>query len=112
MIEQVLADAAERANTLRLEGHPVQALAIERVLDQVRAAAAEYLTWLSEPEAMAYTGRSAQWLRAHFGQWYARGLARWDSTGRARQYRRCVLRHRGNPEATRADGQRAAKGAA
>ena len=107
-IEQVLADARERVATLRYEGHPIQAASVARVVDDVTEALHEYLTTLSESEAMLYTGRKEDYLRARFGAWEARGLAMWDASGRHRRFRRCVLEHRGNAEAARAAGERAA----
>lgn len=108
VIEQVLADAAERATMLRMEGHPIQAGAIERVLAEVRAALPEYLEWLPESAACLYTGRSPEYLRARFGRWQARGLA--EFRGRVRYFRRCALEHRGNADAIREAGRRAARG--
>ena len=107
-LEDVLADAAERATMLRIEGHPVQASAIERVTADTRSALSEYLTWLSESEAELYTGRRQDYLRARFARWQERGLAEWR--GKVRYFRRCVLEHRGNADAAKAAGQRAARG--
>ena len=107
-VEQVLADARERVTALRFEGHPIQAASVARVVEDVAAALTEYLTTLSEAEAMLYTGRKADYLRALFAAWEARGLAMWDEPRRQRRFRRCVLEHRGNAEAARAAGERAA----
>lgn len=106
-IEEILANAAERATMLRSEGHPVQAQSIERITSEVRAALGEFLTWVSEPDAITYTGRSVEYLRGRFGAWKERGLAEWR--GPVRFYRRAVLEHRGNVEAMKARGERAAR---
>lgn len=107
-IEQVLADAAERATMLRVEGHPVQAQSIERLAAEVRAALSEFLDWMPESAAALYTGRSPQYLRERFGRWSERGLA--EFRGTERYYRRCALEHRGNADAAREAGRRVARG--
>lgn len=107
-VEQVLADALERAALLRSEGHPIQAATIERVVAEVKAALPEFSTWVSETDAMLFTGRKADYLRARFPFWEQRGLAAFH--GRIRFFRRCVLEHRGNPEAVRGAGRRAIAG--
>ena len=107
-IEQVIADTRERANALRIEGHPVQAASVDRAVTEITHCLSEYLDILTESEAMLYTGRKADYLRARFAAWEARGLAMWDERGRGRRYRRCALEHRGNADAARAAGMRAA----
>jgi hypothetical protein len=109
-IEDVLANAAERTTMLRSEGHPVEAASIERVTEEVRTALGEYLTWLSESDAVLYTNRSAEYLRSRFPALEERGLARW--VGRQRYFRRCALEHRGNADAARQAGRRAGRGEA
>ena len=110
MIEDVLANVAERITMLRVEGHPVQAASLDRAVAEMRAELPEYLTWLSEAEAMTYTGRKADYLRARFAGWKAREMAEWK--GKMRYFRRCVLEHRGNTDAARAAGMRAGRGSA
>jgi hypothetical protein len=107
-LEEVLAEAEADAKVLRQHGHHDQARAMEGLVQKVRAAASEYLDWLSESNARFYTGRSERWLRAHFTAWEQRGLARIHH--HRRQYRRLALEHRGNAEAEFAAGQRAARG--
>ena len=110
-LEQALAEWRERANALRATGHGHDAELIDHVLDDVRRAepVPELLTWLSEADALVYEGRiTADGLRARFAELEARGLARWDPRQRKRWYARIALRHRGNTDAARAAGQRAA----
>ena len=109
-LNQVLTDAREQAQVLRYHGHQAQARVLEEFADRVAESAAEFLVWVSEPEAQLYTGRSVEYLRGRFAGWEARGLARREK--RQRYYRRIILEHRGNAEAARAAGQRAARGAA
>jgi hypothetical protein len=110
MIEDVMADLREHVTHLRLGGHALQATTLEQALDRITEALPEYLSWLSETEAQGYTGRTAEYLRARFGRWESREMARW--VGRTRWYRRCVLEHRGNVAAAREAGRRAAREAA
>jgi hypothetical protein len=106
--EDVLADAAERVTHLKLEGHPVQAASLERLTDEVRSSLREFTTWLDEKAAKLYSNRSAEYLRIRFPAWQARGLAEWR--GKVRYYRQCCLEHRGNADAARQAGRRAARG--
>lgn len=109
--EEVIANLHERVTMLRAEGHPIQAQSMARAIEELVATLPEYLTWLTEGEAVLYTGRSVQYLRARFGAWAARGMARWDpARPRIRQFRRCVLEHRGNADAARELGRRVARG--
>ena len=109
-LDQVLTDAKEQAAILRFHGHHDQAKALETLVSRVASSAAEYLAWLTEPEAILYSGRTVEWLRGRFSGWEARGLARYEH--RRRHYRRIILEHRGNADAARAAGERAGRGAA
>jgi hypothetical protein len=77
------------------------------ILAGLRDSLTEYSDLLSEADAVAYSGRAAQWLRARFLRWESRGLA--QRVGRIRYYRRCVLEHRGNPFAAREAGKLAVR---
>jgi len=112
-LEQVLAEWREQANAARLQGRPRDGRLIDKVVDTVSGSMVEYLTWLSESDAMLYEGRATpDGLRSRFTELEARGLAKWDERQRRRYYRRIALRHRGCPEAAREAGRRAAKGVA
>ena len=56
-LEQVLADWRERASALTVTGHKHDADLVEKVLDDVVSTLPEYLSWLTEGEAMMYEGR-------------------------------------------------------
>ncbi len=68
----------------------------------------EFMDWMPESAAVLYTDRSREYLRARFARLAERGLAEWR--GRVRYFRRCALEHRGNADAARQEGRRAAKG--
>ena len=107
ILEEVLARWRQQVSTL-VAGCPKRARQIERICDEVTAAAGEYLVWLSEDEAMLYEGRrTPDGLRTRFAELEARGLAKF--LDRKRYYRRTALRHRGNAEAAREWGRRAGR---
>jgi hypothetical protein len=108
-LEQVLADAREEANVLRVHSHRAQAESIDKVCAAVATMMADYLTWLNEADAELYTGLKTPALRARFASLQQRGLAKWDHERRQRMYRRVALEHRGNNEAAREAGRRAAQ---
>lgn len=94
-LEHVLADEREQAEVLRRNNHAHDAILIERVCDRVEEATADFLTWLSEPNAQLRSGRSAAWLRSQFPEWEASGHAR--TRNGKREYRRIIVpqrRHR------------------
>lgn len=95
-LERVLQRASEDARVLKEHGHTDQAASIERVVAGVRIAAHDYLTWLSEADAVAHSRRSVDWLRARRNVWEEDGLA--EKRGRHWFYRLIVLpKARRNP---------------
>ena len=106
-LDTLLADARQEVTVLRSNGNKLQAKTLERFADKVAEVMADYLTWLSEDRATLYSGLKVPALRARFPSLEARGLAKWDESGRRRLYRRQGLEHRGNAEAAREEGRRA-----
>lgn len=84
-LEDVLADERGQAAVLRHNGHGAEAEKIERVCERVARAMAEYLTWLSEDDAMLRSGKPAAFFRRQFPEWEAVGDAK--KVGRRRYYR-------------------------
>jgi hypothetical protein len=74
-LESVLRRVSAEALVLHQHGYIAHADSLARVVAGVRAAAREYLTWISEEEAVAYSGRSVVWLRAHRKLWEQDGVA-------------------------------------
>lgn len=103
-LEQVLADAREEAAILRRNGHVHQAASIERLAEQVQAAGALYLEWLSERAATIRSGKGVDFFRTRFEQWARDGLARLD--GRSRSYRGVVVPRRMLGSLVRAEAAR------
>lgn len=88
-LEQVLTRALTEAAVLRANGHAEQATSIERVCEAVRGAAALWLTWLSERDAIQQSGKGVDFFRSRFSAWQRDGLA--EMRGRVRHYRACVV---------------------
>jgi hypothetical protein len=109
-LEQVLADWASKAAVLRSTHHGHDAELIDQVCRDVRDAAEDFLTWLSEPEAVLHSNHTVSWLRARFPTWEAQGLAERD--GRRRRYRLIALPRRQNLDRARDQARLAVRGAA
>lgn len=105
-LEVVLADWAERAGAADYLGHARDAELIRRILADVREAARDFLTWLSESEASMRSGWSVRRLRARFSDWEHQGHAR--KQGRERQYRAIIVPRRADPVAAYQAGLKAA----
>jgi len=106
-LEEVLADWSEQANVLRKRKHAAEADSIDEILGDVRAAAEDHLTWLSEREAMLRSGHSASWLRSRFSEWLGQGHARRERN--TRYYRAVVIPQRTHPSAAAESGRHAAE---
>lgn len=88
-LEQILAETRSDANALRRCGDRRLADVMETICGNVEASAADWLTWLSETEALSRSGKSLDYLRARRDQWAVDGLARKD--GRRWFYRRAIV---------------------
>jgi hypothetical protein len=103
-LERVLADFREEAAVLRRRGHSVQADTIESVCTAVGESAIDFVTWISEAEAMMRSGRGADYFKARRQLWAEDGLA--EQRGRTWYYRRCVVERRKLASITRAEARR------
>jgi len=106
-LEQVLADAREDANRLRLHGHREQAESLSRLCDAVAKAAEDYLQWLSEAEACLRSGWSKKSILRRFHALEREGLAR--RKGRHREYRAIAIAADANLIMARHAGREAAR---
>ena len=106
-LAQVVTDWHGDAAVLRRHGQTAMADQLERCAADVRDAAEEWMTWLSETDAMLRTQRSREWMRAHFAAWEREGHAR--LAGRIRQYRAAVMPRRYSLSGARQAGAEAAK---
>lgn len=106
-LRQFLADQRGEAQVLRRNGHTRDADRIDRICDGVVLHAEDYITPLSEADAMLWSGKSLAWLRARFSELERDGHAYHDDQGRRFYYQHGVPR-RANPVAARREGQRSA----
>jgi hypothetical protein len=105
--EEAMAEAWGEVSLMRRYGSAAAADKWGALLGNIRDSLPEYSDYLTETEATTYSGRTAEWLRARYLQWEARGMAK--RVGRLRHYRRCVLEHRGNLIAAKEAGRLAVK---
>ena len=103
-LETVLADWREKASVLRGVKHTHDAELIDAICDEVARSAEDYLRFVSEPDAMLRSGKSADWLRARFSEWEQQGHA--EMRKRVRYYRAVVVPRRPDLEAARAMGRK------
>ncbi len=88
-LEQVVADWREDAQVLRKRGVEREADMMDKLADECALAAHEYITFVSEDDAMLRSERSRNWLRSRFPLWEQQGHARRE--GRTRWYRMLVV---------------------
>jgi hypothetical protein len=91
-LESVFDKYATEARVLEQHGHAEQARTIISLIDDIRVAAADYLTWLSESDAALRSNHAPAWLRAKFAAWSREGNARIHRG--QRQYRKVVVPQR------------------
>ncbi|MCO4101088.1 MAG: hypothetical protein HEQ38_17175 [Gemmatimonas sp.] len=107
-LQHVLSAWREDAAVLRRAGHTSEAALRERMADEVAHAAHDYLTWLSETDAMLQSGRSREWLRSRFPEWERAGHAKSAARG-VRQYRAMIVPRRAAVQEAAAAGREAAR---
>lgn len=109
-LEQVLADERGDAAVLRRRGHAKEAELIERICDRVADAAVDFITFISESDAMLRSGKGVDYFKSRFGSWEREGLARRSPTDRRkRQYLRAIVPRRQNLDAIRKDAEETAQ---
>lgn len=106
-LAQVLADAREEAQVLRRAGNPGQADYVDALISRVRDAAEDFITWLSEADAVLKSGLSERTLRRRFRDCLDCGTARYGAKG-GREYLAAVIPSRPDLNAARARGRRVA----
>lgn len=89
---EILADAREKAATLRTFGHPQTADALDAVLDSIATCppVRELLTEHDEKGAVLLSGKPVGYFKARFAGWAERGLARAGKRGQ-RYYSEVVI---------------------
>lgn len=95
------------AAVLRRAGHETEAVMCERMAGEVEASAEEWVTFVTEADAMLRSGRSAAWHRGRFAEWERDGHARIRS--KLRYYRLAIIPRRYDITDARAAGAAAAR---
>ena len=99
----IVASAREDVQLLKRMGNAQQAAYIEQLLDQIRDAAEDFLTWLSEDKAYLKSGLSHRTLRRRFRELMDCGMARYSERGE-REFRSCAIPPRADATAAKAAG--------
>lgn len=109
-LEQILADTREEAAILEQNHAAFSVARLRTLLDDITDAASEFLTWVSEKEAMIRSGHKEPWFRKRFPEWHRQGHARFNAKRpRERQYRLLVVPLDHDMESVRADARRTAR---
>ena len=109
-LAQVITDWHGDAAVLRRHSQHALAEQLERCAVEVQTAAEEFLTWLTESEAVLFSGETARWLQSRFPSLERRGMA--VKEGRVRRYRQCALPRRAETASAFEAGRQAARGTA
>ena len=89
-LEEVIARWKLEAQVMRRHDLKTSAGILEGCAHDVEMAAPDYLTWLSEGQAMSKGGRSKEWLRARWTELSKDGNAKLDHK-HMRVYRSCAI---------------------
>lgn len=75
-LDEALTIARQDAVVMAKYGGTYKPEAVAAMLDAIARAAAPFLLWLSESDAMLRSGRSAEYYRSRFARWEQEGVAR------------------------------------
>lgn len=103
-LAQIIADAREEVSVLSRAGHKEQADYVDALLDKVYGAAEDYITWLSEPNAVLKSGWSVKTLHRRWSEFFDARNARYNQKGE-REYRSCAIPNRPDVAAAREQGR-------
>lgn len=81
-LSQLITDKREEVAMLERAHASVQPEYLTDLLDQFKAASEDFITWLSESDAMLKSGLSERTLRRRYREMLDCGTARWGKTGR------------------------------
>ncbi len=102
----ILADMASDADALERTGNLKQADYLRAAVARIRTAAEDYMTWLSEPDAILKSALSERTLRRRFRDMLDCGTARYGSK-RQREYLSMCVPNRPDVQQQRARGRAA-----
>lgn len=103
-LEQVLIDAREEVNRIGIGSEVAKLEYVHSLLDRVRDAAEDFVTWLVESDAILKSGLSERTLRRRFREMLDCGTARYGRTG-AREYLAKCIPARANVAAAHSRGR-------
>lgn len=106
-LEQVLADLRDEAQVLRKHKDARVADVIDDIVDRVKGAAEDYITWLEEDDAILRSAHQRRWFRQQYATWAAEGNAKTEA-GRY-YYRQIIVPQRANASAAYEAGRQAAR---
>ena len=109
-LEQAFADWLENAQVLRRTGHEHDAELLETAIADFREAGEDFITWLTEHDAVLRSSETQSWLRRRWALWLDQGLAKTD--GGTRYYLQAIVPQRKHISQARADARRTAHKAA
>lgn len=109
-LDQLLVDVRGESAVLRKHGDGRLAASLEDLCDRVAAVTEEWRRFLAEPNALLFSGRGRDFLRARRADWQARGHAFVENG--VWHYRQCVLPHRADVAAAYEAGLRGGSHAA
>lgn len=89
-LNEIIANAREQANVLRLTGNAGQAEYVDQLVTQIADATEEVRKWISEADAHLRSGWSMRTLRRRFQEWLVTGHAR-QNARKEREYRLDII---------------------
>jgi hypothetical protein len=112
-LEQLFADVLSEAAVLHAHREKFSPERIEAFVRDVKLCLTDYLTFISEPEAIVRSAHSATWFRQRFPEWERQGHARWSPKNKKqRTYRVMIVPLASDENDIRAAARRAAQDAA
>lgn len=111
-LASILAKRLDEADVLEKHGGAFSVDQIRAFIDEIKTAGPDFITWLSEKEAMIRSGWSKPRLMSHFAQWQEQGYARHNpDRSKERQYLAVIVPVRQDASDVEDDAVRAARAA-
>lgn len=107
-LKDMFADAEEEAAMLDANEAKFSPSRVREMLREFRAASDDYITWITEREAMIRSGHKEPWFRKQFQIWQQMKHAKVNDRGQ-RMYRRLIVPLRRDEGASVAEARRLAQ---
>lgn len=109
-LDQILADVLSEAAVLTRNDGKFTVARVEEMVRDIKLALREYLTFVSEAEAIVRSSHKEPWFRQRFPEWERQGHARWDEKHKSkRQYRLLIVPLAHDDDDVRSAARRAAR---